>query len=124
MELAAKAIAPGVIHSQDVDSIDRKFQVGALELAMQHLAFLGELLRIGKVLQLTPAASGLEVRAGRLDARGGGVQHRGGLGAPEVLTPVRDLGLDCLAGNGSFDEHDPTIDACHGRPAVGKLADR
>src|SRR6267143_911982 len=124
VELAAQPVAPWIVHPEDADPIDRKFKAGALELAMQHLALLGELLRVGQVLQLAAAASHLEVRARRLDSSGRGVQYRGGLRAPEVLPPVRDVGLDRLAGNGPFDEDDAAIDARHGRPAVGELADR
>ena len=73
VELAANAIAPWVVHSQDIDAIEWKAQVSTLELAMQHLPLLRELLRIREVLQLTAAASSLEIGAGWLDARGRGV---------------------------------------------------
>src|SRR6202011_637782 len=41
-----------------------------------------------------------------------------------VLPPVCDLGLERLAGDGPFDENDTAINARHGCPAVGELADR
>src|SRR5439155_21044018 len=124
VELAANAIAPWIVHPQDVDSIDRKFQVGTLELAMQHLPFLRELLGIGEVLQLTAAAASLEVGARRVDAGRRGVLHRGGLGAPEIFASMGHFGFDGLAGNRSFDEDDAAVDARHRRPAMGELADR
>ena len=73
VELAANPVAPWIVHPQDVDAVDWEFQVGTLELAMQHLPLLRELLRIREVLQLTAAASSLEIGAGWLDARGRGV---------------------------------------------------
>src|SRR5256712_763375 len=124
VEFAAEPVAPWIVHPQDVDSIDRKFQVSTLELVMQHLPLLGELLWIRQVLQLTAAASSLAIRAGRLDARGRGVQHRGCLGAPEVFASMGHFGLDRLAGDGSLDEDDPAVDARDRRPAMGELADR
>src|SRR6184192_2727895 len=123
MELAANPVAPRIVHPQDVDSIDRKFQVGTLELAMQHLPFLRELLRIGEVLQLTAAAASLEVGARRLDARGRRVQHRGGLGAPEIFASMGHFGFDGFAGNRSFGEDDAAVHARHRGPAMGELAD-
>src|SRR2546429_9702722 len=71
-----------------------------------------------------PAASGLEIRARRINARGRRIEDRGRLGAPEVLSSMGHLGLDRLARDGPFDEHDAAVDAGHRRPAVGELADR
>src|SRR6184192_4114006 len=124
VELAANAIAPGIVHSQDIDAIEGEVQVSTLELAMEHLPLLGQLLRIREVLQLTSAASGLEIRARRIDARGRRIEDRGRLGAPEVLTAMRHFGLDRFARDGTFDEHDAAVDARDRRPAVGELDDR
>src|SRR5256886_3354480 len=91
---------------------------------MEPLPLLGQLLRIREVLQLTSAASGLEIRARRIDARGRRIEDRGRLGAPEVLAAMRHFGLDRFARDGTFDEHDAAVDARHRRPAVGELANR
>src|SRR5260370_42677769 len=108
MKLATQPVAPGVVHAEDVDAIDRKLEMRALQLAVEHLALLRELLGVGKVLQLAAPAPGLEEQTRRLDARGRRVEHRGGRGPPEVLEPARDFGLDRLSRDGPFGEHDAT----------------
>ena len=124
VKLAAKAIAPRILHAQDVDAVDGKFDMGALELAIQHLPFLSELLGIRQVLQLAAATTGREIGTGRIDARGRRLQDGRRLGAPEILPPMGDLSLNRLARNSPFDEDHSAIDPRQGRPAVGQLADR
>lgn len=51
-----------------------------------------------------------------------GIEHAYRFGSPEIFAPVSYLGLDGLAGKRAFDEHNPTINARHGCPAVGQLA--
>ena len=122
MKLTAQAVAPRVVHPQGVDPIDRKLEVRALELAMQHLPFLGELFRIGQVLQLAAATAGLEIRTRRIDACGRRLEDGRRLGTPEIFPAVRDVGLDGFSGDRPFDEDDPAVDPRQGRPAVGELA--
>jgi len=50
VEFAAKAISPGIRHPQDLDPLQREIEVGAAELARQHLALLDELFRVVDVL--------------------------------------------------------------------------
>jgi hypothetical protein len=91
---------------------------------MKHLPFLRQLRRVGDVLELAPATARREVRAGRLDARRGGVEHRRRLGAPKIFPTVCDVSLDGFSGDRAFDEDDATVDPSQCRPAVGQLADR
>jgi len=124
MELAAQPVPPGVTHAEDVDPVKGKVEVGALKLTMQHMTLLGQLLGIGDVLQLASAAARVEIRTGRYDPGIRGGQDGGGLGAPEILPPMGDVGLDRLPGNCPFDKHHPAVDPCQRRPAVGELANR
>jgi hypothetical protein len=124
MKLTAKAIPPRIVHPEHIDAVDGKFEVRALELPMQDLPFLGELLGIGEVLQLASATPGLEVRTWRIDTRGRGIEDGRCLGAPEILPPVGDLGLDRLSRYRPLDEDDSAVDPRQGRPAMGELAYR
>src|SRR5256886_4220399 len=124
MEFAAQPVAPGVIHADNVDPIDGKVEIRALELAMQHETLLRQLLGIGDVLQLASAAAGREVWAGRRNSGIRRVENVCGLRSPEILAPLGDLGLDRLPWDGPFDKHHPAVDPCQGRPAVGEFANR
>jgi hypothetical protein len=122
MELAANPIAPRVVHPQHIDMLDRKFEVGTLELPMQDLPFLRELLGIGEVLQLAAAAAGFEIGTGRIDARGRRLEDGRRLGAPKIFPPVGDFGFNGFSRDRSLDEDDPAVDSRQGGPAVGELA--
>src|SRR5256714_1148330 len=116
--------ARGRSHPKYIEEMEGNPGVSTLERARDHLLFRAQLLGIGGLGELTPAASGLEVRARRINARGRRIEDRGRLGPPEVLSSMGHLGLDRLARDGPFDEHDAAVDAGHRRPAVGELADR
>jgi hypothetical protein len=124
MKLPAQAVTPRVVHPQDIDPVDGKFKMRALELAMQHLTFLGKLLRIGQVLQLAAATAGLEIRTRRIHACGRRLEDGRRLCTPEIFPAVRDVGLDGFARDRPLDEDDPAVDPRQGRPAMGELANR
>src|SRR5256885_1947008 len=115
---------PGIAHPREGEGTGGKAWGTTLGRARQHWLFRGRLLGIRGVRELPPAASGLEIRARRINARGRRIEDRGRLGAPEVLAAMRHFGLDRFARDGTFDEHDAAVDARHRRPAVGELANR
>ena len=124
MELAAQAVTPGVFHAEDIDPVKGEVELRPLELAMQHVSLLGQLLGVGDVLQLTSTTARVEIRTGRYDPGIRGSEDGGRLGAPEILPPMGDVGLDRLPGNRPFDKDHPAVHPCQRRPAVGELANR
>jgi hypothetical protein len=124
MELATQPVAPWIRHSVDLDSRQRKVKMCALQLTIQDLTLLGQLLLVGEVLQLAATTTCLEIRARRIDSSLRRLDDRGCLGSPEILSPMRDLGFHGFARDRTFDEHHSAVDACHRRPAMGKLANR
>src|SRR5437879_317867 len=124
MKLTAQAVAPRVVHPQDIDAIDRKLEVRALELAMQDLPFLSQLFRIGQVLQLAAATAGFEIWTRRIDASGRRLENGRRLGAPEIFPPMRDLSLDRFSRDRPLDKDHPAVDPRQRCPTMGELSDR
>jgi hypothetical protein len=124
MEFSPKAVAPWIVHTVDLDPLERKLEPDARQLVMEDSPLLGQLLCIGHMLQLAAAASELEERAWWIDPSPGWIDDGGRLRTPEILSPVDDLGFHGLPWDGALDEDDATVDASHCRPTVGELANR
>src|SRR5437773_10416935 len=117
LELAAYAVAPGVVHAEHGD-IRRQAKAGPLPCLSDDLPLELELMWVFRVLELTPPA-GAEVWAWSRDPVRRRLEDADRRRDRDAALPAARLRLHDLARQRVVDEPNLAFVSRHGRPAVG-----